>query len=116
MPQPGIKLSRRVVAKGRIALRVSPHPLARRLANGLGRPLVSTSANLSGQSPGGSIQLLRKQFGKKLSTDLLIFDAGVLSPSPPSTIVRVWNKKIQILRPGVIPLSVLNQPDDLGRN
>ena len=40
-----------VAPRGKIALRVSAHPLARALSRNLNLPLVSTSANLSGQPP-----------------------------------------------------------------
>lgn len=36
---------------GGVGVRVSPHPQARSLASGLGRPLTATSANLSGRPP-----------------------------------------------------------------
>lgn len=36
---------------GSAAVRVSPHPLARALAAGIGHPVISTSANCSGEPP-----------------------------------------------------------------
>ena len=40
-----------VDARGKIALRVTPHPAARALARAVGGPLTATSANLQGRPP-----------------------------------------------------------------
>lgn len=46
-----------------LAVRVSAHPLVKNLCLGYGKPLVSTSANLSGQPPCRSQQEVYQQFG-----------------------------------------------------
>ncbi|RLM20419.1 L-threonylcarbamoyladenylate synthase type 1 TsaC [Brenneria alni] len=46
-----------------LAVRVSAHPLVKKLCLGYAKPLVSTSANLSGQSPCRSEQEVYQQFG-----------------------------------------------------
>jgi L-threonylcarbamoyladenylate synthase len=46
-----------------LAVRVSDHPLVQRLCREYGKPLVSTSANLSGQEPCRTAQEVRLQFG-----------------------------------------------------
>ncbi|ATA26417.1 L-threonylcarbamoyladenylate synthase type 1 TsaC [Brenneria goodwinii] len=46
-----------------LAVRVSAHPLVKKLCIGYGKPLVSTSANLSGQPPCRSEQEIYQQFG-----------------------------------------------------
>ena len=46
-----------------LAVRVSDHPLVQQLCRGFGKPLVSTSANLSGQEPCRSAEEVQKQFG-----------------------------------------------------
>ncbi|EHD19922.1 MULTISPECIES: L-threonylcarbamoyladenylate synthase type 1 TsaC [Brenneria] len=46
-----------------LAVRVSAHPLVKKLCVGYGKPLVSTSANLSGLPPCRSEQEIHQQFG-----------------------------------------------------
>lgn len=49
-----------------LAVRVSAHPLVRQLCRAFGKPITSTSANLSGSLPARSLQAVRSQFGVKL--------------------------------------------------
>ena len=81
-----------------IAMRVSSHPTARALARGLGRPLVATSANRSGEPP--AFQITDLPHWK----DVFILDAGRLSKAPPSTLVRVVGDTLEVLRPGSIKI------------
>ena len=46
-----------------LAVRVSDHPLVQQLCRQYGKPLVSTSANLSGQEPCRSADEVARQFG-----------------------------------------------------
>lgn len=48
-----------------IAVRVTRHPLVRQLCDRFGKPLVSTSANLSGQDPCRTMFDVQKQFGEQ---------------------------------------------------
>lgn len=88
-----------------LALRVSSHPFASELAKLIGRPLIATSANVSGQSPCYSIADLVEQLGQRSITPDLIIDAGALPANPPSTVVRIINDQVEILRPGSIDIS-----------
>lgn len=65
----------------------------------LGGPLVSTSANLSGQEPIQDPEKASRQFEQ--GVDLLL-DAGLLPDSPPSTVVDLRRDPPQILRPGAM--------------
>lgn len=47
---------------GKIAIRISAHPIVRALCNHLGSPLVSTSANRSGESPIRDDSVLRRVY------------------------------------------------------
>lgn len=47
-----------------LAVRVSDHPLVQQLCRQFGKPLVSTSANLSGQEPCRSVAEVKWQFGE----------------------------------------------------
>ncbi len=49
-----------------LAVRVTAHPLAAALCRQLGHPLVSTSANRSGQTPARSALAVRRQLGPAL--------------------------------------------------
>ena len=49
-----------------LAVRVTNHPLARELCEQAGAPLVSTSANRSGQPPLRNILQVRREFGSEL--------------------------------------------------
>ncbi|CNI27373.1 sua5 YciO YrdC YwlC family protein [Yersinia thracica] len=63
-----------------LAVRVSDHPLVQQLCSEYGKPLVSTSANLSGQEPCRTTEEVRMQFGVSLPvfTGLV---GGRLNPS-----------------------------------
>lgn len=91
---------------GTIAFRVTSHPFAARLAQKLGRPLVSTSANLSSYPNPYDIKYVTSMFeGGEVVPDLII-NAGDLPHQSPSTIVQVdaeGNKKV--LRQGEIVIS-----------
>jgi L-threonylcarbamoyladenylate synthase len=49
-----------------IAIRVSNHPIVKRLCDQLNHPLVSTSANISNQEDLNSIKRIRETFGDKI--------------------------------------------------
>ena len=60
-------------------------------------PLVSTSANRSGQEYDGSPAVLRRLFGA--GVDLFI-DGGTLLASRPSTVLDLTTRPFRIVRPG----------------
>ncbi|MCG7390456.1 MULTISPECIES: L-threonylcarbamoyladenylate synthase type 1 TsaC [Pantoea] len=47
-----------------LAIRVSDHPDVQALCRAFGKPLVSTSANLSGEEPCRTVEAVRAQFGE----------------------------------------------------
>ncbi|MEK7583668.1 MAG: L-threonylcarbamoyladenylate synthase [Patescibacteria group bacterium] len=87
-----------------LALRVSSHAFAANLARAFGRPLVSTSANISGKAlcynAAGVIEQLKRS---KKRPDLII-DAGSLPEVEPSTIVKIDDKMTNVIRKGPIKL------------
>lgn len=83
-----------------IAVRVPLSKWAQELAFRLGRPIVSTSANLSGAEACYAMQDIEKSFNNKLKQVDLLLDAGELSRVLPSTIVRVKEDEMEILREG----------------
>jgi L-threonylcarbamoyladenylate synthase len=95
-------VAREVLKNRELAIRVSSHPVARTLARGLKRPLVATSANVSGRTPCYSVRALHKQWplgrGEKMTPDMVL-DAGALPRRKPSKIVRVEKDgDIRVLR------------------
>lgn len=74
-----------------IAVRVSAHPVVQKLCQAFNKPLVSTSANLSGQPAISDLTLLKQQLGDKIAHIV----PG--SPNPnlqPSTIIDAISGKI----------------------
>ncbi|CNG00346.1 sua5 YciO YrdC YwlC family protein [Yersinia enterocolitica] len=63
-----------------LAVRVTDHPLVQQLCSQYGKPLVSTSANLSGQEPCRTTEEVRIQFGSSLPV-LAGLVGGRLNPS-----------------------------------
>lgn len=99
------KISRRLTTNtGKIGIRISSHPVASVLVKASGRPLTTTSANLSGFPPSFSPRHLRNYFGDKLD---LIVDSGELAPSRGSTVVDVTEEKLAIIREGAIPADAI---------
>jgi L-threonylcarbamoyladenylate synthase len=82
-----------------VAVRVSPNPIARALAAGLGHPITATSANLSGKPPARSLAEARAMLGAKVKVYL---EGGNLMVSAPSTLVAVHRETWKIVRPGAI--------------
>lgn len=87
-----------------VGLRVSGHRLSRALCQALGGPLTTTSANISGLSPPYSVSAIRRQFRGQRNKPDFFLDSGRLKKNPPSTVARVTQEKIEIIRPGPIKL------------
>lgn len=86
-------------ADGSVGVRVSPHPVARALSAGLGRPLTATSANLSGQPPAATLAEARAQLGQKVKVYL---EGGTMAASMSSTVVSVGKQGVRVIRPGAV--------------
>lgn len=89
---------------GSIAIRVSAHPAARALARFSGFPMTATSANFSGEPPA---RLLADIPRKLLGLVDCALDAGLLPGGLPSTIVRIEECRVRVLREGAVPSSLL---------
>ena len=86
-----------------VAFRVTSHPFAAKLAETLGAPIVSTSANLSAHANPYDINYMINMFEGRDSVPDLIVDAGNLPHHSPSTIVKVDDDGTKtILRHGEI--------------
>lgn len=91
-----------------VGIRVPDHKLSLNLAKKLGRPITTTSANISGQPSPYSVSAIKKQFrGKKIKPDFII-NSGRLNKNPPSTIVSAEGLSLKIIRQGGIQVGLLN--------
>ncbi|HWK65180.1 MAG TPA: L-threonylcarbamoyladenylate synthase [Rhizobiaceae bacterium] len=82
-----------------IALRM-PRGFGAGLIAALGRPLAAPSANSSGKISATSAEAVRADLGEKIS---LIVDAGPTPVGLESTILKVEDDGLRLLRPGGIP-------------
>lgn len=85
---------------GTVAVRVDAHPFARALAAGAGVPILSSSANRSGEAPATTAEEVSRDL--VLAGDLFVCDGGPLAGRP-STVVRVHGGRVEVLREGAIP-------------
>jgi L-threonylcarbamoyladenylate synthase len=88
-----------LLGRGSVGVRVSPHPVARALSAGLGRPLTATSANFSGHPPAATLAAARDQLGQKVKVYL---EGGTMDASRPSTVVFVDREGVRVIRAGAI--------------
>lgn len=92
------------VDKKTIALRIPNYRFLNILLEKLNRPLIGTSANISGYPASTKIEKVIEQFkNKKMKPDLILSD-GNLKPSRPSAIIDLTGKKQKILRKGEIKI------------
>lgn len=90
--------------KGTIAFRISSNEIAFSIAKKFKKPIIATSANISGLGDNYEIKKIREIFEDKVD---LIIDGGNLRKRKPSTIYDVENRKI--LREGPITEKMINR-------
>lgn len=102
--KPGVEIARGVVGEeDTLAFRITSHPLALALVTALGRPLVSTSANLSSLASPYDCASVLNMFANEAVQPDWVFDAGSLPERSPSTIVQIApGQPLQVLRQGEI--------------
>lgn len=86
-------------AGGTVALRCPKDTLCLRLLDRIGGPVVSSSANLSGQRPAETAEEVVRIFGNQLD---LVIDGGPRHGGVPSTLVDVTGPVPRLLRRGMI--------------
>jgi L-threonylcarbamoyladenylate synthase len=89
-----------------VAIRISSHPWVKSFFEQYQKPLISTSANRSGQSSAKSIGEVKSYFPKGID---YYVDEGVLRNSQSSTIVSVSDDSVHLIRRGAIQLSDLTE-------
>jgi len=87
-----------------IGVRISPHPVARIFGQMWGRPMTATSANLSGMPAARTADEVRRFFGDGIAC---ILDGGQTPGGMSSTVVGLYQGKLQLIRAGVIDFSSL---------
>ena len=101
------RISRKhIIKQSKIAIRVPDNKIAQMISKNIGRPITSTSANISNHPECYSAaEFLNQAIGNKWLPDLIL-DAGRLKKRKSSTIVDATGKKIIIMRKGAIKLSL----------
>jgi len=90
---------------GTIAVRMPDHPVALALVKEFGRPITSTSANITGMPTLATPAEILAQFGERASMIGRVIDVGVLPASKPSTIIDARGDTPIVIREGAIPAS-----------
>lgn len=91
--------------KGTVSVRVSPHPVARGLVQKFGKPLIATSANISGAATLYDARAIAQVFAQRKHAPDLIINAGRLKRVKPSTVVAMEGGKMRVLREGPIKVN-----------
>ncbi|HAD03271.1 MAG: threonylcarbamoyl-AMP synthase [Desulfuromonadales bacterium GWD2_61_12] len=79
-----------------VGVRIPDNPIAMAIVRELGHPLVTTSANLSGEEPSHDPQVIEERFGHMLD---LVIDGGILLGEP-STVISLIDDRLEVLRQG----------------
>ena len=87
---------------GTIALRCPRDTLCQRILKRIGGPVVSSSANLSGEPPAESAAEVVAVFGNQLD---LVLDGGPRHARPPTTLVDVSGERPRLMRRGALDVS-----------
>lgn len=94
----GIQFPSGVGTKHTIGIRVPNHPLLLKVLREFKRPVVQTSANISGQDPILDSAVLARVFARKKHKPDLLIDEGALPHSLPSAIIDLANPTNRVLR------------------
>ena len=84
-----------------VGIRIPDNRICMAIVRELGAPIVTTSANLSGEEPVGDPLEIERQFGSRLD---IIVDGGLLLTDV-SSVISLTNDQFEILRKGAGDLS-----------
>lgn len=103
LPVRGSVIPPKYVLDGTFAVRHSSHAIASALADGVGAPIVSTSANISGEPDQYSAHAIYDRYMQQTLRPDLVFDAGEIPKTAPSTLVKLSDDgAVVVLRQGEI--------------
>ncbi len=100
-------------AGGTVALRCPRDGLCHALLDFIGGPVVSSSANISGQPTAETAEEVVRIFGNQID---VILDGGPMRDRKPSTLIDVSGAEVRVLRRGAIeiPGDMLVEPHGTG--
>lgn len=85
-----------------IAVRQSSNAVAQALVQAVGKPIVTTSANLHRMPETYNTEEIAYQFNQPTNATLLVLDSGIIPQNSPSTLVDTTKEPIVILRQGEV--------------
>lgn len=88
-----------------VGIRIPENEIALEIVRQLGHPLVTTSANISGDEPLHDPSIIYESLSKSLD---IVIDGGI-SLGDPSTVISLVNDKIEVLRQGSGDTSWIHQ-------
>jgi len=88
--------------KQSLAVRLPDHNQLIQLLDKTG-PLITSSANNSGETPASTIARAKKVFGDKIGH---YEDGGDLSNKEPSTVIRILDDAVEVLREGAVKIEL----------
>jgi len=91
-----------IVVSARFAVRVPDQPAVKRLCRLVGKPIIATSANISGEQTSYSSQKIINDFRFRRHQPDLLLAAGKLPKKKTSTVVKAVKDDFIILRPGSV--------------
>lgn len=89
-----------------VGIRMPSNQIAKKLIEKAGLPIAAPSANISGKPSGTKIEDIIEEFNGKVS---YILDGGITDIGLESTVIKVEDDKINILRPGKITKEQLEE-------
>lgn len=89
-----------------VGVRMTSGEVIQKIIQKSGVPIVAPSANLTGKDAGTKIDIIKKELGKNVD---YILDYGDIDNEVPSTLVKVENDNITILREGKITKEEINK-------
>jgi len=91
---------------GKIGVRLSSHPLARLLSNGISGAITATSANLSGEAECVSAEEVTASLGERIQT---VIDGGRAPGGKGSTVIDVTSSPPRIYRRGAVAVEAIER-------
>jgi len=88
-----------------VGVRIPANPICQAIVRELGHPLVTTSANISGEHPPQDPVLINEKMGRMVD---LVIDGGI-AMSEASTVISLLDDEIEIIRQGAGDTSWIEQ-------